>query len=98
MRATVLTTGGQAKFVRITMSKRRLLFRGGYLAARFSAGAFAVAAGMAFSPLALATEGGIGRPITGMQIAPYAGIVPPTDDWIISVTSIYYEGSLGASK
>jgi hypothetical protein len=24
--------------------------------------------------------------------------VPPTDDWIVSITSIYYEGSLGASK
>jgi hypothetical protein len=33
-----------------------------------------------------------------MQIAPYAGIIPPTDDWIVSITSIYYEGSLGASK
>jgi hypothetical protein len=42
-----------------------------------------------------ATESGIGRPVTGMQIAPYAGIVPPTDDWIFSITSIYYEGSLG---
>jgi hypothetical protein len=45
-----------------------------------------------------ATETGIGRPITGMQIAPYAGIVPPTSDWIFSITSIYYEGSLGKSK
>ncbi|WP_158905862.1 transporter [Burkholderia sp. L27(2015)] len=45
-----------------------------------------------------ATETGIGRPITGMQIAPYAGIVPPTDDWIFSITSIYYEGSLGKTK
>ena len=45
-----------------------------------------------------ATESGIGRPITGMQIAPYAGIVPPTSDWILSITSIYYEGSLGKSK
>ena len=45
-----------------------------------------------------ATEGGVGRPITGMQIAPYSGIVPPTSDWIVSVTSIYYEGSLGVSK
>lgn len=47
---------------------------------------------------ASATEGGIGRPITGMQVAPYAGIVPPTSDWIVSINSIYYAGSLGASK
>jgi hypothetical protein len=45
-----------------------------------------------------ATEGGVGRPVTGMQVTPYAGVVPPTSDWIISLTSIYYEGSLGASK
>jgi hypothetical protein len=50
------------------------------------------------STVAHATETGIGRPITGMQIAPYAGIVPPTSDWIFSITSIYYEGSLGKSK
>jgi hypothetical protein len=60
----------------------------------------AMVASVAFGwvSLASATEGGIGRPITGMQIAPYAGIVPPTSDWMVSVTSIYYEGSLGKSK
>ncbi|WP_321816829.1 MULTISPECIES: transporter [unclassified Paraburkholderia] len=47
---------------------------------------------------AAATESGIGRPITGMQISPYAGVVPPTSDWIISLNTIYYEGSVGASK
>jgi hypothetical protein len=45
-----------------------------------------------------ATEGGVGRPITGMQIAPYAGIVPPTSDWIVSLNTIYYEGTVSASK
>jgi hypothetical protein len=45
-----------------------------------------------------ATEGGIGRPVTGMQVMPYAGIVPPTSDWIFSISSIYYEGSVGKSK
>src|SRR5271154_4676187 len=63
----------------------------------FAASVFAATA-LGVSQNAAATEGGIGRPITGMQIAPYAGIVPPTDDWIVSITSIYYEGSLGASK
>jgi hypothetical protein len=47
---------------------------------------------------ARATEGGVGRPITGEQVTPYGGIVPPTSDWIVSISSIYYEGSLGASK
>jgi hypothetical protein len=45
-----------------------------------------------------ATEGGVGRPITGDQITPYAGIVPPTFDWIVTFATIYYQGSLGASK
>ncbi|MGF6769730.1 hypothetical protein P3T18_002200 [Paraburkholderia sp. GAS199] len=54
--------------------------------------------GLALSQPALATEGGIGRPITGMQVTPYAGVVPPTSDWVVSASTIYYEGSLGASK
>lgn len=45
-----------------------------------------------------ATEGGVGRTITGQQAAPYAGFVPPTSDWIVSLATIYYSGSLGASK
>jgi hypothetical protein len=47
---------------------------------------------------ALATESGVGRPITGQQVTPYEGIIPPTDDWIITLATIYYQGSLGASK
>jgi hypothetical protein len=58
----------------------------------------AVFGALAVSFDAKATEGGIGRPITGMQIAPYAGIVPPTSDWIVSLNTIYYEGSVSASK
>jgi hypothetical protein len=45
-----------------------------------------------------ATESGIGRPITGAQIAPYAGVVPAASAWIVSLNTIYYEGSLGANK
>lgn len=45
-----------------------------------------------------ATEGGVGRPITGEQVMPYGGIVPPTSDWIVSVDTIYYEGSLGTTR
>jgi hypothetical protein len=58
----------------------------------------ACCAGMALSSNAGATENGLGRPVTGMQISPYAGIVPPTSEWIFSITSIYYEGSLGNTK
>lgn len=58
----------------------------------------ACCAGMALCSNADATENGLGRPVTGMQISPYAGIVPPTSEWIFSITSIYYEGSLGNTK
>lgn len=80
------------------MRQHQKLFASRALAARLSACAVLASAGITIAPQAMATEGGVGRPITGMQIAPYAGVVPPTDDWIISLTSIYYEGSLGASK
>lgn len=45
-----------------------------------------------------ATEGGVGRPITGQQVTPYGGVVPPTADWIVSFATIYYDGSLGTTK
>jgi hypothetical protein len=66
-------------------------------ASQFRAALGVLCVGVTCARSANATETGIGRPITGMQIAPYAGIVPPTSDWILSITSIYYEGSLGKS-
>jgi hypothetical protein len=80
------------------MCQHHRLFASSSLVARLSAGAFVTTVGLALSPQAQATEGGIGRPINGMQIAPYAGIAPPTGDWILSYTSTCYEGSPGASK
>jgi hypothetical protein len=49
-------------------------------------------------PLAMATEGGMGRPITGQQIFSNAGVIPPEPGWIMSVTSIYYEGTLKGGR
>ncbi len=46
------------------------------------------------SPLALAAEGGVGRPITGHQVFSNAGIVPPEAGWVMSLTSIWYDGQL----
>ncbi|MGW8466431.1 SphA family protein [Pseudomonas sp. CLCA07] len=46
------------------------------------------------SPLALAAEGGVGRPITGQQVFSNAGIVPPEAGWVMSLTSIWYDGQL----
>ena len=45
-----------------------------------------------------ATEGGLGRPITGQQIAPNAGIVPPHPGWAVSFSGIYFKGDLDASR
>lgn len=64
----------------------------------YLARSFVVAAGVIASGQCFATEGGIGRPITGQQVNPYGGVVPPTSDWIVSLSTIYYQGSLGASR
>ena len=46
------------------------------------------------SPWGLAAEGGVGRPITGQQVFSDAGIVPPEPGWVMSLTSIWYDGDL----
>jgi hypothetical protein len=45
--------------------------------------------------VALAVEGGLGRPISGMQITPYAGLVQPEPGLAVAVGETYYEGSIG---
>lgn len=45
-----------------------------------------------------ATEGAMGRPITGEQISSNMGIVPPEPGWAVSITSINYNGNIGGSK
>src|ERR1700759_4757601 len=45
-----------------------------------------------------AAEGGVGRPITGQQVYSNAGIIPPEPGWVVSVTSIWYDGSLKGSR
>lgn len=49
------------------------------------------------SPSLFAAEGGVGRPITGQQVFANAGIVPPEPGWVMSLTSIWYDGSLKGS-
>src|SRR6476661_9517575 len=51
-----------------------------------------------FPPRALAVEGGLGRPISGMSIAPFAGVVPPEPGFAVLTGDTYYEGSIGASR
>ena len=50
---------------------------------------------VSFAPSAFAVEGGLGRPISGMQITPYAGLVPPEPGLAVLVGETYYEGSIG---
>ena len=45
-----------------------------------------------------ATEGAMGRSITGSQITPYVGIIPPTPGLNVSVSYINYDGDIGHSR
>jgi len=60
-------------------------------------GAFVLTLCVSFAPRALAVEGGLGRPISGMQIAPFAGVVPPEPGLAVAVGETYYEGSIGGA-
>jgi hypothetical protein len=42
---------------------------------------------------AFAVEGGLGRPISGMSIAPFAGVIPPEPGLAVATGETYYEGS-----
>jgi hypothetical protein len=46
----------------------------------------------------LATEGALGRPISGSGVSPNIGIVPPEPAWIINLNQIHFDGSIGGSK
>src|SRR5215472_12291249 len=56
---------------------------------------FALMISLSFIRSALAVEGGIGRPISGMQIAPFAGVIPPEPGFLVAVGETYYQGSIG---
>jgi len=47
---------------------------------------------------ASATEGALGRSITGMQVTPYVGIVPPAPGFQWTVGYVNYEGRIGAGR
>src|SRR5690348_17180916 len=50
---------------------------------------------VSLAPSAFAVEGGLGRPISGMQIAPYAGLVPLQPGPALVAGEIYFDGSIG---
>jgi hypothetical protein len=62
---------------------------------RLGCSALAVAA---LVPAAHATEGGLGRSITGVNALSYAGIVPPESGWVWQFGAAYYDGEIGGSK
>ena len=45
-----------------------------------------------------ATEGAMGRPLTGMQITPFSGLVPATPGMQWSFGYLHYTGDIGASR
>lgn len=47
---------------------------------------------------AFATEGGIGRPITGMQVQPLNGLLPTHEGGVLTASSIYYDGNFERSR
>ncbi|WP_085632747.1 transporter [Pseudomonas sp. R16(2017)] len=48
--------------------------------------------------MAWSVEGGVGRPITGQQVFSNAGVVPPAPGWVMSLTSIWYDGDIKGSR
>jgi hypothetical protein len=64
---------------------------------RFAGLLGAMAAIGAVAP-AQATEGALGRPITGLQGTSFAGVVPPTPGWNMGISYAYYAGDVGAER
>jgi hypothetical protein len=58
----------------------------------------AVAFAISITSPALAVEGGVGRPITGEQITPFAGVIPADPGFIWQLGYITYEGEMGAAR
>jgi hypothetical protein len=58
-------------------------------------GVIALAFTVLFPAPALAVEGGLGRPISGMQITPFAGVIPPEPGLAVATGETYYTGSIG---
>jgi len=47
-----------------------------------------------FASPSFGAEGGLGRPISGAAINPYAGVVPPLPGFAVSVAEAYYDASI----
>jgi hypothetical protein len=60
-------------------------------------GAAALTIFTSFAPSAFAVEGGLGRPISGMQIIPFAGVIPPEPGLGVVTGETYFSGSIGGA-
>src|SRR4029453_9369421 len=47
---------------------------------------------------AFEVEGVLGGPLSGMQIAPFAGVIPPEPGLAVATGETYYEGSIGGGR
>lgn len=45
-----------------------------------------------------ATEGALGRPVTGTSVTPMAGVVPPSPVFAVNFSQIYLDGNIGGSR
>ena len=61
-------------------------------------GAFVLAIFVLVAIPALAVEGGLGRPISGMSIAPFAGVVPPEPGLAFAAGETYLRASSVAAE
>ncbi|RDI97754.1 transporter [Dyella solisilvae] len=57
-----------------------------------------IASAIAIAIPAHATEGGLGRPITGLQATSYSGLIPPTPGWTFAVSYAYYDGTISGTR
>lgn len=48
--------------------------------------------------IAHATEGALGRPISGTSVVPNAGVVPPEPVWAINIGEVYVDDSIGRGR
>src|SRR4051794_8735780 len=54
-----------------------------------------IACALHIATTALAVESGLGRPISGATIVPYAGLIPPLPGFDLAVGEMYYTGEIG---
>jgi hypothetical protein len=55
-------------------------------------------AALAAPAVSMATEGALGRQVTGTNVQPNAGIVSPEPIWAVNFAQIYLDGKIGGSR